>query len=264
MTRKENHPGRRGSVNISSIGSRRRSSVVGPNSANAAALLASPRSALPAAATRRGSVQPMGNGGGRRPSNFLRQQHPVSTKRHSVSVGAGAGAGTSSQITKLAGQQQQQQQLGRRLSVSHRPSPVAVPGRRISVSHAITAKAGGTTVIGGSTDGNSSNRKSAVNSEGSAGTGTEVSPEASALSKRRASLLVAKKECTTSRVRVSPLATTDEARGESTTHGFGGTGADALPGKAAVAARKDKVGPFTPQREDTFDAAAGRFPVHNM
>lgn len=259
MTRKEIHPGRRGSVNISSIGSRRRSSVLGSNSANSIALLASPRTALPAAATRRASVQPVGNGGNRRPSNFLRQQHPVSTERHSANMVAGGGVGTSSQITKAVGQQPQQQ-LSRRMSVSRRPSHAAIAGRRISVSHAITAKGGGAAVIGGSISSSSSNSKSAVNPGAAGATCTAVTAGAPALSQRRASLMVANKELISSGVGVSPLSTTEETACEHTVDESGGTGVDA-PGSPTVESRRSKVGPFAPQRADTFDAAAGRFPV---
>ncbi|CAM9093459.1 unnamed protein product, partial [Hapterophycus canaliculatus] len=251
MTRKENHPGRRGSVNISSIGSRRQSSALGPNSANAIALLTSPRSALPATAMRRGSVQPVGHSGSRRPSNFLRQQHSATPERHSVNICVGAGAGTSSQVTKASGQQQPQQ-LGRQSSVSHRPSPAVVAGRRTSVLHAIGAKASGTAVTAGSIS-CSSKSKSAVDSGGLGGAGTGVA----------AGLTAAKKERNSSGMGKSPLATTEEAMGDNTADDGGATRTDALR-LATVEVLRDKIGPFAPQREDTFDAAAGRFPLHNL
>lgn len=231
QTRKEIHPARRGSVNISSIGSPRRSSVLQPTGGGinntVMALTASRRSSLlPAPASRRGSVQTAGS---RRASGVLfRPQYQTTMD------------GTGNPVGNAAGQQ------GRRVSVSH-PN-IAAGGRRAS-------RAGGSITTSNTT----TTSKSTI-SLASVGEGTYSELPIGALpdSEDTTSLTMADTTQSSGKEGMLPLSATESTRNDAAVDSGGPAGPLET---VIVEASRGGIRSFMPRREGTFDAEAGRFPL---
>ncbi|CBN77747.1 conserved unknown protein [Ectocarpus siliculosus] len=230
QTRKEIHPARRGSVNISSIGSPRRSSVLQPTgggiNSNAMALTASRRSSLfPAAASRRGSVQAAGN---RRASGVLfRPQHQATQ------------GGTGNPVGNAAGRQ------ARRVSVSHPTIAAGGAGRRAS-------RAGGSITTTNTTS--TSKSVTSLASVGEGGTCSELEIGVLSHSDDTTSLTMADTTQSSGKEGMLPLSSTEHTGNDS------GGAAGPLE-TVIVEAARGGIRSFMPIRGGTFDAEAGRFPL---
>lgn len=154
--------------------------------------------------------------------------------------------------------QQQQQQQGRRLSVPYNSNINASAGRRVSVRHA--AMAGADAGAGGSNSGGSNTSADVNILNGGAGTA-----EKSALTQRKASLMLPNSNETRSGTVEKGLpvgrALSDTSIAHTRPSDCGGEAAAAAALGLALQASKGRHGSLAPTREDTFDAAAGRFPL---
>lgn len=233
QTRKEIHPGRRNSVNISSIGSPRRSSVLQPTSGgisnNIMALTASRRSSLlPGAASRRGSVQAAGN---RRASGVLfRPQYQATLD------------GTGNPAGNAAGQQ------GRRVSVSQPTFGASGAGRRVS-------RAGGSITTTNTTSTSKSATSLASVGEGSY---SELAIGALPHFEDTTSLTMAGTTQSSGNEGVLPLSAKEDASNDAAVDSGGAAGPLET---VIVEASRGGIRSFMPIREGTFDAEAGRFPL---
>ena len=240
QTRKEIHPGRRGSVNVASIGSPR---------------LASPRLHVSAGLAGGGP-----GGAGRRSS---RPHNPAASGERPAAHGGGGGRGRRTSNVQL---QQLQQQQCRRLSVPFNSANGTAAGRRVSVSHATATTTAAPAGRDGTSVSGSSSAKTADNSGGRGGgrgdgQGLAATTELSALSQRRASFMTANRDGTSKRVEELSLPPSQkESNKEGRARATSTTAAVAL-GLAVEAHRKGTIGHIPFVREDTFDPAAGRLPV---
>eukprot|EP00752_Nemacystus_decipiens_P010361 g9231.t1 len=249
--RKEIHPARRGSVNISSIGSPRRKSILQP--AGSGSDLANVTSLSTTHGNRRWSVQPMGSvGDGRRPSNLLtRPQNPATSERS----GVGAPGVRSRSRTSLTLKQQKKQ--GRRLSVPQNSNSNTSATRGVSVPHpAMAAAAAGAE----SSFGGVSSTSAGIN--GVSGGGV-TEPEKSARTQRRTSFMLANNEMSSGTeeglpVRADVPEDTKDTEDKRPTNGGGEAPAATALG-LLFEAKMGRHGSVA--REDTFDAAAGRRPL---
>ncbi|CAM9234741.1 unnamed protein product [Ectocarpus sp. 4 AP-2014] len=234
QTRREIHPARRGSVNISSICSPRRSSVLQPTgggiNSSVVALTASRRSSLfPAAASRRGSVQAAGN---RRASGVLfRPQHQATLD------------GTGKPVGNAAGRQ------GRRVSVSHPTIAAGGAGRRAS-------RAGGSITTTNTT----STIKSVTSlaSVGEGGTYSELERGILPQCEDTTSLTMADTTQSSGKEGMLPLRSTEDTSNGTAVDSGGMAGPLET---VIVEAARGGIRSFMPKRGGTFDAEAGRFPL---
>ncbi|CAM9995550.1 unnamed protein product [Ectocarpus sp. 13 AM-2016] len=234
QTRREIHPARRGSVNISSIASPRRSSVLQPTGGsinnNDMALTSSRRSSLfPGAASRRGSIRAAGN---RRASGVLfRSQHQATLD------------GTGNPVGNAAGRQR------RRVSVSHPTIAAGGAGRRAS-------RAGGSITTTNTTSTSKSVTSLASVREG--GTCSELKIGVLAHSEDKTSLTMADTTRSSGKDGMLPLRSTEDTSNDTAVNSGGTAGPLET---VIVEAARGGIRSFMPKRGGTFDAEAGRFPL---